>query len=230
MLLAPWALDPPLLCKLWCTAVSVAAFFKSRDFVAAYAVFPKLRVDISHILPQAPIAEAVTHGPSLSWHVAEARKILAGCCGVESSARSTKTPQGTAAAACSLIRDFADDHAMSVRTCSEKGSHMKPRSLRIHLSREELQRFLGPPTCGHARCRDDATDGVKGATEGTSSQICSWGSWALTRNLLLFRFSPMLHDSQSCWQGSADHLDDFASSCNWDTVSTSCLRKATRAM
>ena len=63
-----------------------------------------------------------------------------------------------------------------------------------------------------------------------SSQICSWGSWALTRNLLLFRFSPMLHDSQSCWQGSADHLDDFASSCNWDTVSTSCLRKATRAM
>ncbi|OLP95062.1 hypothetical protein AK812_SmicGene22863 [Symbiodinium microadriaticum] len=66
VLLAPWELDPALLCKLCCAAVSVIAFPRRRDFVAAYAVFPRLRVDISDILLQAPIAQAVTHGPSLS--------------------------------------------------------------------------------------------------------------------------------------------------------------------
>ena len=94
---------------------------------------------------------------------------------MESAARSTKTFQGTTAAACSLIRDFADDHAMSVRTCSEKGSHYS--ITRIHL----FPRGIGPPTCGHAPCRDDAMDGVIGDNGGTfRSQICSWGSWTLT--------------------------------------------------
>ena len=64
---------------------------------------------------------------------------------------------------------------MSVRTCSEKGSHYS--ITRIHL----FPRGIGNPTCGHAPCRDDAMDGVIGDNGGTfRSQICSWGSWTLT--------------------------------------------------